>query len=150
MYIIDSNIHLHNLLKKYIPHPSLDRVINNYQSIPTSERVSSELILSEVEIIINKVLPRKLKLNKKQRRINRSISVLFIQQALSQFTIATIDRKTSQLALELFMKQDNNSYISLVDCTIISLALEHRYSIVSLDKRLIEKAESLGAIVYKE
>jgi|SRR5690606_10398808 len=149
MYIVDTSILILTVLDLYFELRSTEKFyLEKFKSIEETELIIPEFILLEFATAMQKSIPYKYKILKTptHRDVNNS-SIKFIDYIRNNYILYSPNRNEMETAIDLYIKQKTNREkeldTSLFDILLAVIANNHKYNLLTADKKLQRFFESL-------
>lgn len=144
MLCIDINVFAGNLLSRYQSDPAITRTIGVLRDTPLYLRAVPDFILTELELLITQVIPRRYRLSARDEALNRKTTAAYMHELSTTCTIVTPTAETVKAAFKLYNESMDSGYLSFTDTLLISVCKAHGYTLLSADKRLMKVAVEQG------
>jgi predicted nucleic-acid-binding protein len=139
MFILDTNILVNILVKDFnVLGPKEKEILNKVKLIDIEDLIIPSFVLTELLLVIKRVMPKRLKLSKKNSTELYKNSLDFIYNKISEHVlIENPSRIELRKAIELNQK-DPNTDLTFIDILIQVMAKERSLDVITLDRKLFQ------------
>jgi predicted nucleic acid-binding protein len=151
MFIIDTNILASEILVKYEQDELTLKYRAFFQEIPLMKRVVPDFILNEFELLMTQVVPSRYKdqMTGEERKELRVITSAYIERIIGDYTLVSPTPAVIKKALGMYKRFENTHYISFTDSLLLATAQENRYTVITKDRRVNDRAKELQISFYE-
>ena len=149
MVIIDTNILVSELLHKYEQDENTLQYRRFYQQLPLVQRVIPDFILNEFEIYMTKVAPSRYRMDEQQKKTIRKATSIQLEELIHNCTVVSPSPATIKNAFALYKRFENDHYISFTDSLLLAVAKDSGYTLLTKDRRVINRAKELDIHLSK-
>lgn len=139
MFILDTNILVNILVKNYNTlGPKEKNIIEKVKLIDVEDLVIPSFVLTELLLVIKRVMPKRLKLSKKDSTELYKNSLDFIYNKFTEHVlIENPSRDELRKAIGINQK-DPDTELTFIDILIQVMAKERSLDVITLDRKLFQ------------
>lgn len=139
MFILDTNILVNILVKNYNTlGPKEKNIIEKVKLIDVEDLVIPSFVLTELLLVIKRVMPKRLKLSKKDSTELYKNSLDFIYNKFTEHVL-TENPSRDELRKAIGINQkDPDTELTFIDILIQVMAKERSLDVITLDRKLFQ------------
>jgi len=139
MFILDTNILVNILVKDFNTlGPKEEDILRKVRLIAIEDLIIPSFVLTELLLVIKRVMPKRLKLTKKDSTTLYKNSLEFIYNKITEHVlIENPSRVELKRAIEINQK-DPNTELTFIDILIQVMAKERSLDVITLDRKLFQ------------